>query len=126
MSLTKKKDQPKAASAAPNQTVVVQPVVVKDRSNPNPNLNKRGEPYLTGRQVAAGIATFIPLVATSFSVVDNIEDAGTKIHAEGLKGKAKAKVITKTAAKVGVKFIAGVVAGHCVYQQLDNTFNLKK
>ena len=126
MGLSKKKDQSKAASAAPKQTVVVQPVVVKDHSNPNPNLNKRGEPYLTGRQVAAGIVTFIPLIATSFSAVDSITDAGAKICAEGLKGKTKAKVITKTAAKVGAKFVAGIVASHCVYQQLDNTFNLKK
>lgn len=124
MSLKKKKDT--TPTTTEKTTVIVQPIAMDKKPETAPNLNKRGKPYLSGRQVAAGIATFIPVVASSFSVVNNIEDASTKIRVESLTGKAKAKVIAKTAAKVGVKFVAGIVAGHCVYQQLDNTFDLNK
>ena len=77
------------------QTVIIQPIVKEKESGSTTTpvtptttqkLNRRGEPYIKGKHLAAAFVSALPMAGCALSALGNAVDANHKIKKENLKG----------------------------------------
>lgn len=126
MGLGKNNKKSGNAPVTEKTTVIVQPVALEKKDNtPNQKLNRFGQPYANGKKVAAHVVSFVPTLCAAFSAgSDAAIAAQTIMENQGLTKKDKAKIVTKTILKIGVRSTASIIAGRTIYGAINDTFDL--